>query len=87
MYVYTNTHYIFLKYSKIWSTYNWVKGDNSFKSWEKKVENATQPIVILSIIYDTCIYLHDHWPQQHGVIDANLSVTSTKESYSAGKLW
>lgn len=35
MYVYTNTQYIFLKYSKIWSTYNWVKGDNSFKSWEK----------------------------------------------------
>ena len=28
------------------------------------------------------INLHDHRPQQHGVTDANLSITSTKESYS-----
>lgn len=52
----------------------------------KRLKMPCSPWLYL-VSYDTCIYLHDHRPQKHGVIDANCSVTSTKESYSAGKLW
>ena len=45
----------------------------------KRLKMPCSPWLYL-VSYDTCIYLHDHRPQQDGVIDANLSVTSTKES-------